>query len=108
MFDDAETELALRARKAGLIGGRIPAGTEGPAEAQVQVQEPALAQAQTQAQAEREDDEYLYDAEEARICLRCPKERCPLDRNKACVRYRRALRALRRRRASAAAAEGGA
>ena len=105
MFDDAETELALRARKAGLIGGRVTLGTAdgGP---------PAGTDAGTGFEkTDGEDEGYLYDAEEARICLRCPKERCPLDLNKACVRYRRALRALRRRRASAeaaSAAEGGA
>ena len=42
------------------------------------------------------------DAEAAAICLTCPRPECRLDRNKPCLRYRRGIRAIRRKRAALA------
>ena len=53
------------------------------------------------------DDLAEPDPEEASICLTCGEARCLLDENKPCLRYRRAMRALRKRRA-AMIAEGAA
>ena len=48
------------------------------------------------------DDLEEPDPEEASICLTCARRRCLLDEDKPCLRYRRAMRALRIRRARAA------
>ena len=53
------------------------------------------------------DDLAEPDPEEASICLTCGRARCLLDEDKPCLRYRRAMRALRKRRA-AMMAEGAA
>ena len=42
------------------------------------------------------------DAEAAAICLTCTRPECRLDRNKPCLRYRRGIRAIRRKRAALA------
>ena len=47
------------------------------------------------------DDMPDPDPEEAAICLTCGRARCLLDEDRPCLRYRRAMRALRKRRAAA-------
>ncbi len=48
------------------------------------------------------EEEFVFDPEEAAVCLTCPRARCRLDENKPCLRYRRRIRALRARRAETA------
>ena len=58
---------------------------------------------------EREADDLAEpDPEEASICLTCGRGRCLLDEDKPCLRYRRAMRALRLRRAGMVKAAEGA
>ena len=52
--------------------------------------------------AQEREEEFVFDPEEAAVCLTCPRARCLLDENKACLRYRRRIRALRTRRAERA------
>lgn len=52
--------------------------------------------------AQEREEEFLFDPEEAAVCLTCPRARCRLDENKPCLRYRRQIRALRARRAETA------
>ena len=47
--------------------------------------------------ADREED-FVFDPEEAAICLTCPRARCLLDEDRPCLRYRRRIRALRAER----------
>lgn len=54
------------------------------------------------------DDLAEPDPEEASICLTCVRGRCLLDEDKPCLRYRRAMRALRKRREAMMTAEEGA
>ena len=51
--------------------------------------------------AQEADDMPDPDPEEAAICLTCGRARCLLDEDRPCLRYRRAMRALRKRRAAA-------
>ena len=51
--------------------------------------------------AQEADDMPDPDPEEAAICLTCGRARCLLDEDRPCLRDRRAMRALRKRRAAA-------
>jgi len=53
----------------------------------------------TSGETQEREEEFVFDPEEAAVCLTCPRARCRLDENKACLRYRRRIRALRARRA---------
>lgn len=53
-------------------------------------------------EAQEQEEEFVFDPEEAAVCLTCRRARCLLDENKACLRYRRRIRALRNRRAERA------
>ncbi len=48
---------------------------------------------------QEQEEEFFFDPEEAAVCLTCPRARCLLDENKACLRYRRRIRALKAGRA---------
>ena len=96
MFEEFENgaeelaELMTRARDTGVVPGRLAVGIGN-----------ADGDSAGSCAGEEDDFSWEWDAEEAAICLECPRKRCPLDRNKSCLRYRRAIRALRKKRAEA-------
>ena len=57
-----------------------------------------MAEKMTEREAWESDPLTNPDAEEAAICLSCGRLRCFLDDDMPCLRYRRAMRALRRMR----------
>lgn len=59
-------------------------------------------------EAEQETDDMPDpDPEEASICLTCGRARCLLDEDRPCLRYRRGMRALRKRRTGMTRNDGG-